>query len=78
MHLSNQRYEQIKQIVTEVFEDYQICNLPIDVELLAKKMNIEVIKYSKCGLKKQNALLNASNDGLSFYNKKKKKFFYLL
>lgn len=51
MHLSNQRYEQIKQIVTEVFEDYQICNLPIDVELLAKKMNIEVIKYSKCGLK---------------------------
>ena len=43
MKLANQRYEEIKRIIAEFLEDYDVKEIPINVFDLAKKMRIQVI-----------------------------------
>ena len=46
MKLKSTRYEEIKQSISELLVDYNINQLPIDLDLLIKRMNIKVI-YAK-------------------------------
>lgn len=45
MRLTNSRYEEIKQEIANVYEDYGISSFPIDIFELANKMGIR-IKYA--------------------------------
>ncbi len=47
MHLSNERYEEIKMVIAQTFEDYEVRTLPIDVFDLAKKMGVVVVYASQ-------------------------------
>lgn len=46
MKLKSTRYEEIKRSISELLVDYNINQLPIDLDLLIKRMNIKVI-YAK-------------------------------
>ena len=43
MKLANCRYEEIKNTIADMLEDYQICIFPVDVDNLAGKMNIQFV-----------------------------------
>lgn len=43
MKLSAKRYEQIKETIADMYEDYGICSFPIDINSLAKCLNIKFI-----------------------------------
>lgn len=40
MRLSNQRYEEIKEMIADIYEDYDINSFPINVDSLSQKLNI--------------------------------------
>lgn len=44
--LSHARYEEIKQIVVDLFVKYDVCCVPVNGFELATKMGIKVIPYS--------------------------------
>lgn len=44
--LSNKRYEEIKQIVVNLFVKYDVCCVPVNGFELATKMGIKAIPYS--------------------------------
>lgn len=78
--LSDQRCEEIKDIVVSLFEKCNIKTVPISGFEIAMKIGAFVIPYSSKPLKKQNDLLKISEDGFStkydgtwyiFYNDKK-------
>ena len=48
MRLANKRYNEIKRTVADLFEDYDVRTIPIDVFGLAEKMGIEIVFASKC------------------------------
>lgn len=74
MRLEDDRYEEIKRTISELYCDYEISAIPISVERLASKMNILLVPYSEFDSEKREALLRASEDGFSFYNSDKKQF----
>ncbi len=43
MKLSNERYEQIKRVIADLFEDYDIKGIPVDVFKIARKMKIKMV-----------------------------------
>ena len=63
--LSNERYEEIKQIVVNIFVKYEVSCVPINGFELATKMNIKVIPYSAIQRNKRWLLLKKSSDGFS-------------
>lgn len=65
MHLSNEQYEEIKQVVTDTFITYDIKCVPISAFEVATKMGLTVIPYSALEGKKRKAALRISNDGYS-------------
>lgn len=65
MYLGDKRYEEIKETIAELYCDYGVDSLPVDVNKLCQAMNIIVIPYSHCSDAKKIALLNASGDGMS-------------
>ena len=67
MRLTDSRYEEIKQLVTELLSDYSISTLPIDVFLLAGKMSIKICKYSEFVVDERIKIISASQDGMSCY-----------
>ena len=46
IRLSDERYEEIKQIVVRMYEEYDIRCVPINGFEIASKMDIKVIPYS--------------------------------
>ncbi len=50
--LSHERYEEIKQIVVDVFVKYNVSCVPVNGFELATKMGITVIPYSAMELLK--------------------------
>lgn len=44
--LSNRRYEEIKQIVVQMYEKLNVSCVPINCFEIASKMGIKVIPYS--------------------------------
>ena len=79
--LSHARYEEIKQIVVDLFVEYDVCCVPVNGFELATKMGIKVIPYSAIPESKRWLLLKKSEDGFSveknigewyiYYNDKK-------
>lgn len=43
MRLANSRYEDIKNIIADMLEDYNISTFPVDIDYLATKMNITFV-----------------------------------
>lgn len=61
--LSNQRYEEIKQVVVQMYEKLDVSCIPINCFEIASKMNIKVIPYYAYPKKTQTLLLKKSEDG---------------
>ena len=55
--LSNNRYEEIKEIVVELFIKYDVKCIPINGFELASKMGIKVIPYSSYNEKTQKLMM---------------------
>ncbi|MDO4605456.1 MAG: ImmA/IrrE family metallo-endopeptidase [Helcococcus sp.] len=73
--LSNNRYEEIKRIIVELFIKYDVKCIPISGFELASKMGIRVVPYSSCAEEKQKQLLKISEDG--FFVEKADNEFYI-
>lgn len=58
--LSNARYEQIKKIIVQMFEDYGVRSVPISGFEIANRMGISVIPYSAFTLPKRALTLTFS------------------
>jgi len=63
--LSDARYEEIKQIVVDLFVKYDIRCTPVNGFELAQKMGIKIIPYSSFQPDKRKLLLKKSMDGFS-------------
>lgn len=80
LKLSDQRCEEIKEIIVKIFEKYDIKSIPICGFEIATKIGAVVIPYSSKSIEKQKYMLEISEDGFStkyngtwyiFYNDKK-------
>ena len=79
--ISHARYEEIKQIVVNLFVKFGVCCVPVNGFELATKMGVKIIPYSAISENKRWLLLKKSEDGFSvekdisewyiFYNDKK-------
>lgn len=79
--LSDERYEEIKKIVVDLFVKYDVCCVPVNGFELAAKMGVKVIPYGAISESKRYLLLKKSQDGFSverdsgewyiYYNDKK-------
>lgn len=65
VRLSNDRYEEIKQTVVELFETYDISCVPINGFEIASKMGIKVIPYSGYPARTRYLMEKYSIDGFS-------------
>lgn len=63
IRLSDERYEEIKQIVVRMYEEYDISCVPINGFEIASKMDIKVVPYSAYPEATQRLLLKKSDDG---------------
>ena len=63
--LSDKRYEEIKTIVANTFEKYDIRCVPISGFEIARKMRITCYPYSSIPKNKRHLLLKKSKDGFS-------------
>lgn len=72
--LSHTRYEEIKQIVVDMFVKYDVCCVPVNGFELATKMGIKVIPYSATPELKRWLLFKKSEDGF-FVEKDEREFF---
>ena len=63
--LSNQRYEETKQVVVQMYEKLNVSCIPINCFEIASKMNIKVIPYYAYPKKTQTLLLKKSEDGFN-------------
>lgn len=61
--LSHARYEEIKQIVVDLFVRYDVRCIPVSAFEVAAKMGIPVIPYSAIPDSKRHLLLGESEDG---------------
>jgi len=61
--LSDERYEEIKEIVVNMFERYQVSCVPISGFEIAAKMGIKVVPYSAYDEKTRALLMKESKDG---------------
>lgn len=79
--LSQERYEEIKKVVVDLFVKYDVCCVPVNSFELATKMGVTVIPYSAIPERKRWLLIKKSADGFSletdvgawyiYYNDKK-------
>lgn len=73
--LSNNRYEEIKKIVVELFIKYDVKCIPINGFELASKMGIKIIPYLSYNEKTQKLMMKRSKDG--FFVEKTEGEFYI-
>lgn len=78
MQLPGRRYEEIKNIVIEMFKKYDIRNIPIDCYEIALKMGIILKPYSQLDEAGLAAAQDKSDDGFCLLRKEgSKPFTYL-
>ncbi len=65
MRLENKQYEEIKQTVIDIFEEYDVKSIPISAFEIAVKMGLRVIPYSSLSKKRKLAAKKISLDGFS-------------
>lgn len=61
--LSEERYEEIKQVVVKLFVDYGVSCVPVNGFELASKMGVTVVPYTALPLKDRPLLYKKSEDG---------------
>lgn len=61
--LTNERYEEIKRIVVNLFVEYEVTCVPVNAFELATKIGIKVIPYSAIPAAKRDLLFLKSADG---------------
>lgn len=61
--LSDNRYEEIKKIVVDLFVSYNVSCVPVNAFELASKMGIKVVPYSAISKTKRYLLFKESEDG---------------
>lgn len=76
IRLSDERCEEIKQEVVNLFERYNINCVPINGFEIASKMGIKVIPYSSKTSKVRKQCLKESEDGFSIRRENKWYIFY--
>ncbi len=62
---SNERYEEIKMLVVDMFTEYDISCIPISGFEIAQKMGVKIIPYSAFNIEKRELLSKKSEDGSS-------------
>ena len=82
MRLSEKRLEEIKELVVNMYEEFEIACVPINAFEIATKMGIKVFPYSAYSEKKRALMLRQSEDGFNvmkyddtfciFYNDEKR------
>ncbi len=65
--LSDERYEEIKHYVVELFKKYKISCIPVSGFEIATKMGIKIVLYSSLDERKILAARRFSNDGFSLF-----------
>lgn len=75
MQISANRYEEIKSLVSDIYFDYGITNLPVNPFQLAEKMQIGINEYGDFNADEQNIIRFASKDGLSYLLSNGPKFY---
>lgn len=65
IRLSNERYEEIKQTVVKMFEEYGVSCVPINGFEIANKMGAKVIPYSAYPARIRRLMKKYSIDGFS-------------
>lgn len=68
VRLQDERYEEIKLIVVDMFKKYEISCVPISGFEIATKMGIQVLMYSALTQEQKIACYEFSEDGFSLYN----------
>ena len=76
MRLRDEKYEEIKCIVIETFEAYDVKSIPISAFEMAVKMGIVVVPYSSLGEEKRKRAMSFSADGYSIEVKNKWFIYY--
>lgn len=76
MYLSNSRYEEIKNVVVDMFIRYDISSTPISAFEIAIKMGVNVVPYSSYPESIQELLMKESKDGFVFVNNGKATIYY--
>ena len=63
IYLTNERYEEIKQKVVNLFVQHRVSCVPVNGFELALKMGIRVIPYSAIAQNKRQLIIKKSEDG---------------
>jgi len=63
--LSNERYEELKKLVVEMFEEAEVNSLPIDCFYIAKKLKYVLRPYSQLDLEAYHDAMDISVEGYS-------------
>ena len=72
--ISNKRYEQIKEIVADMYEDLGYTEIPVNVFELCHKLNIKLVKYSSLTKEQKECAMQLSPDGFSLRNNRTKQY----
>lgn len=76
MRLRDEQYEEIKCVVIETFEAYEVKSIPISAFEMAVKMEITVVPYSSLGEEKRKRAMSYSTDGYSVESENKWTIYY--
>ncbi len=66
--LSDERYEEIKEIIVDMFEEYHVSCIPISGFEIATRMGVRVVPYSAYNGETLKQMLMESEDGFTGVN----------
>lgn len=64
MQLSNERYEEIKEEVTDLYKELNITSFPINAMSVCQKLGIELKSYNQFNSNVYQSVIRASEDGI--------------
>lgn len=76
MHLKNSNYEYIKQEIVNLYINYNVNQLPIDIFTLISNLNIEIFTYSASSIISKELESKMSQDGFYLFNLNQEMIFY--
>ena len=76
MRLSDERYEEIKEDVVELYKELHITKFPVNAMDVCRLLNIELKSYNQFNLRTFAAVVRASEDGMVFKIDNQYKIFY--
>jgi len=76
LRLSDERYEEIKEEVVELYKELHITRFPVNAMDVCRKLGIELKSYNQFNAQTFTAIVRASDDGMVFKIDGKYKIFY--